>query len=289
MPVVYYLLIKPLSLLPWRVLYIISDILYLILYKIFNYRNKVVSKNMENSFPEKTKSEIRQLKNTFYKHFFDIVVETIKLFSANPEDIIARSKIVNPELLNKYYEQDREVAVVGGHYGNWEYIAISLQPQLKHQMLAIYHQLKNKFFEKVMFESRTRTGMIFVSRKSVRAGFFENNDNKYVVVFGADQFPTNAKKVHFATFLNQRTAVAFGPEKFAKERNMVVVWGDNKRVSRGHYEITFKVLTENPIDEKPGVITEMHTKALEEEILRDPAYWLWTHKRWKKEKPHWTE
>ena len=289
MPILYYLIIKPISLLPWRVLYVISDILYLLLYKVFRYRIKVVTQNMVNSFPEKSKSEIAALKNTFYKHFFDIVVETIKLFSANPQDVIDRSTIINPELLNQYHEQGREVAVVGGHYGNWEYIALSLQPQLNHQVLAIYHQFKNKFFEKVMFESRTRTGMIFVSRNSVRAGFFENNDNKYAVVFGADQFPTNAKKVHITTFMNQRTAVAFGPEKFAKERNMVVVWGDNKRVGRGRYEITFKLLTESPKDETPGAITEMHTKALEEEILRAPAYWLWTHKRWKKEKAHWKE
>ena len=289
MLVLYYLFIKPLSLLPWNMLYVISDLLYLIVYKVFRYREKVVSKNMKNAFPEQSSKALRQLKNTFYRHFFDIVVETIKLFSAKPEEVISRSKIINPELLNQYHEKGREVAVVGGHYGNWEYVALSLQPQLKHQVLGIYHQFKNKFFEEVMFASRTRTGMIFVSRNKVRTGFFENNPNKYAVIFGADQFPTNAKKVHFTTFLNQKTAVAFGPEKFAKERDMVVVWGENKRVGRGRYEIKFTLLSENPKDEHPGAITEMHTKALEQEILREPAYWLWTHKRWKKEKPYWTD
>jgi len=289
MPFLYYLLIKPLSLLPWKVLYGISTILYFFLYKMLKYRSRVVTNNLKHSFPEKDPEELLQIQKTFYRHFFDIVVETIKLFSAKPEEIIERSKIINPKVLNQYYDQGREVAVVGGHYGNWEYVAISLQPQLKHQVLGIYHQFKNAFFEKVMFESRTKTGMIFVSRKKVKEGFFKDNDNKYAVIFGADQFPANAKKVHFTTFLNQRTAVAFGPEKFAKERNMVVIWGENTRVGRGRYEITFKVLTENPRDEAPGVITDLHTKALEEEIIKSPAYWLWTHKRWKGEKPHWTE
>jgi len=286
--IVYYLILKPLSLLPWWALYLISDFLNLVIYRIFNYRNDVVSNNLKNSFPEKSEDEIKAIKKEFYKHFFDVIVESIKLFSVNPNDIVERSRVTNPELLDKYAYQGRGIAIVGGHYGNWEYIAIALDPQTKHQTLAIYHQIKNKFFEKVMLESRSKTGMLMVSRNSIRTGFFEGNSEKYAIVFGADQFPQNAKKVHFTTFMNQRTAVAFGPEKIAKERNLVVVWGDNIKVGRGRYELTFKVLTENPKDEKPGHITEMHTRALEEEIRLAPAYWLWTHKRWKKERAYWS-
>jgi len=284
MAILYYLLIKPLSLLPWKALYIISDALYLIIYKLFNYRTKVVNTNLKNSFPDRSEVEIAAIRDKFYSHFFDIIVESIKLFSASSEEIMKRMEVTNPELLDKYYDQGRDLVICGGHYSNWEFVTHAFPPRVKHQMSAIYHQLKNKFFEKIILESRSRGGTLMVSRRETREGYYDAINEPIGIIFGTDQSPSIAKKVFWTTFLGQETAVAFGAEKFAKERNAVVIWGDNEKLGRGKFSVTFKILTESPLDETHGRISELHVAALEKQILKAPAYWLWTHKRWKRKR-----
>lgn len=284
MAILYYLLIKPLSLLPWRALYFISDCLYWIVYKLFKYRTQVVNANLRNSLPDRTTKEIAEIRDRFYHHFFDIIIESIKLFSARSEEIMDRMEVTNPELLDTYYAQGRDLVICGGHYSNWEYVTHAFPPRVKHQMSAIYHQLKNKFFEKIILESRSRGGTLMVSRKQTRDGYYDTVTEPIGIIFGTDQSPSIAKKVYWTTFLGQETAVAFGAEKFAKERNAVVIWGDNEKLGRGKFSVTFKVLTESPVDEPHGRISELHVAALEKQILKAPAYWLWTHKRWKRKR-----
>ena len=204
--------------------------------------------------------------------------------SATTEDIMGRMSLTNPELLNKYFEEGRDIILCGGHYSSWEFTTLAFQPRLKHQTSAIYHQFKNKFFEKIMFDARSKAGMLMVSRSQVKEGFYNSIIEPIAILFGTDQSPTIAKKVYWTTFLGQETAVAFGAEKFAKERNAVVVWADNEKLGRSKFEVSFKVLTDTPLDKPHGQITEMHVRALEEQILREPAYWLWTHKRWKRKR-----
>lgn len=282
--IVYYLLIKPLSLLPFSALYALSDFLNFLIFRVFRYRQKVVTQNLKNSFPDKSWKEIKSIRGKFYSHFFDLIVESIKLFSVAPEKINERMQVTNPEILDKYYEEGRGLVICGGHYSNWEFITTPVETQLKHQTSAIYHQFKNKFLEKIMLDSRSRSGMLMVSRKAVKEGYYDSITEPLAIIFGTDQSPTIAKKVYWTQFLNQETAVAFGAEKFAHERNSVVVWADNEKIGRGQFKVTFRVLSEEPNKEPYGRITELHTKALEEQILQKPEHWLWTHKRWKRKR-----
>lgn len=284
MRLAYYLIFKPISLLPWGVIYFLSDFLYVLMYKIFRYRLKVVNTNLYNSLPDKSEQEISVIRNKFYSHFFDFIMESIKLLSTSTEEIMDRMELTNPELLDKYHAQGRDLIICGGHYSNWEFITLAFQPRLKHQTSAIYHQFKNKFFEKIMLDSRSKAGMLMVSRSKVREGFYDTIKEPIGIIFATDQSPTIAKKVYWTTFLNQETAVAVGAEKFAKERDAVVIWGDNQKLGRGKFRITFQVITETPLEEPHGRITDLHVDILEKQILREPAYWLWTHKRWKRKR-----
>ncbi len=265
-------------------IYGLSDFLYFVVYRVFRYRQKVVDGNLKSSFPDKSEKEIAKIRNKFYHHFFDIIMESIKLFSASTEEIMKRMEVTNPELLDKFYDQGKDLVICGGHYSNWEFVTHAFPPRVKHLMSAIYHQLKNKFFEKVILESRSRGGTLMISRKQTREGYYDTVTEPVGIIFGTDQSPTIAKKVYWTTFLGQETAVAFGAEKFAKERDAVVIWGDNEKLGRGKFRVTFKVLTETPHDEPYGKITDLHVRALEEQILKEPAYWLWTHKRWKRKR-----
>jgi KDO2-lipid IV(A) lauroyltransferase len=281
----YYFIIIPLSWLPYWVLFLISDILYYLIYYLIGFRKNVVFQNLTNSFPDKSSDDIKQLAKKFYRHFCDLIVESVKLFSISEQEIIRRSKFKNPELLNHYYDQGKSIILVAGHYGNWENFAKNCDLQMKHQAVGIYQPLTNTFMEKKFSASRSLYGVILLPKRQVKQYFTENKHLLKCVIFGADQSPSGrTKRVHWMTFLNQDTAVMFGTEKYAKEYNYPVIFAGVNKIKRGIYEIWFELLEENPPDTPHGEITEKHTRRLEQQILAQPEYYLWTHKRWKRKR-----
>lgn len=277
----YYLVILPVSVLPFPILYFISDVLYVFIYKIFGYRKKVVITNLRNSFPDKTEAEINEIARLFYHHFCDVVVESLKSFTISEKQIMKRMVLENPELLNSYYDQGRSIILAGGHYNNWEWIAIAIDQQIKHKSIAIYKTLANKFFDQKMRNTRGRFGLMMISTKKVKAIFDTNKDQLTATIFGNDQSPGRSENNYWMNFLNQDTAVLFGTEKYAREYNLPVLFGTIKKVKRGYYRFNFTVVENDPVHAPYGSITEKTTLLLEKEIINLPQYWLWTHRRWK--------
>jgi KDO2-lipid IV(A) lauroyltransferase len=284
---VYYGIIKPLSWLPLPVLYVISDVAYFLLYHVTGYRKKVVFQNLNHSFPDKSEKEIKKIAAQFYSHLCDTIVESIRLFSMPEKEVIRRCKLLNPEVIDRYYEEGRDVVVVTGHFNNWEFAAVAVTPQVKHHCIGIYQPLTNAFFERKFSVSRKRLGLELLPKTETKDSFRRGREQPSAHYFAADQSPTYSKRVHWMTFLNQETAVAFGTEKYACEFNQPVVFGLVEKVKRGQYEITVHLITDTPNEHPKGWITEKHTRLLEKQIVEKPQYWLWTHKRWKrKRQPH---
>jgi KDO2-lipid IV(A) lauroyltransferase len=280
----YYLVLKPLSLLPFWVLYRISDFLYLILYKILGYRVKVVTTNLKNSFPEKSSEEIADIRNKFYHHLCDIIVESIKLFSISEKEVKKRIRFVNPEVTNAYFEKGQSLMIVGGHCNNWEY-SVTGGLYVSHEMVAIYSPLSNNFFEKKMNESRSRFGIRLLKTKDAKTFFETGPETPSMMIFGSDQSPSSSSKAYWTRFLNQDTAVSYGLEKYAKQLNYPVIFTEISKVKRGYYEFSFELIEDNPSKTSYGEISEKHVRRLEKQIIETPEYWLWSHKRWKREKP----
>lgn len=283
--ILFYLLLKPLSYLPFSVLYRVSDVLFVLLYRIFGFRTKVVLNNLNNSFPEKSEEEINHIAEEFYRHLCDIIVEAIRMFSIPKEELLRRCPVVNPEIFDHYAAQGKSVLLVAGHYNNWELAAVACGPQIVHQTAGIYHPLSNAFMNERALESRSRFGLKMISKKEVKPFFEENKDKLTATMFGADQSPSNSYNAYWTTFLNQDTAVLFGTEKYAKEYDYPVIFGTITKLRRGYYQMSFHTLEDHPADSAYGSISEQHTRALEELIIKAPQYWLWTHKRWKRKRP----
>lgn len=285
MAVLYYLLIKPISLLPLPVTYLLfSDFLYALLFHVIGFRKKVVWTNLTNSFPEKTEAERRQIMKQFYRHFVDLILESIRMFSMPKAEIIRRMILPNPEVLDQYYDAGRSVFIVAGHYNNWELAALVLNARVKHQAAGIYTPLQNPFFNKKLQESRGKLGLELIPKRETGAYFKRTQQHPTATIFGTDQSPTHSRHVHWTRFLNQDTAVMVGSEKYSRQYNYPVIFGFIKKVKRGHYEMRFEVLEDNPATTTDGEITERHTRWLEQEILEAPQYWLWSHKRWKRKR-----
>lgn len=280
--ILYYLILKPLSLLPLPVLHLLSDFIYLILYKIIGYRKKVVFSNIRHSFPEKTEKEIKEIADGFYAHLCDMMVESIRIFSISQEEAIKRCRVINPEVSNRFAEQGRSVLFAAGHYAVWEMAATGFDPQFKHWPFGLIAPIKNKFFFDKFVSSRTKFGTGVVVMQQV-SQFMEKHQDKLIApVFIGDQSPNDPKKrLYWTTFLHQNTPIMLGAEKYAKQYDMPVIFLRQKRVKRGYYTVELILLEEHPRTTAEFEITEKHTRVLEEMIREEPRYWLWSHRRWK--------
>lgn len=280
----FYLFLKPLSMLPMRVLHMFSTGVYYILYRLLGYRKKVVFGNLERSFPEKSSAEIEAIASDFYRHFCDLIFESIRMFSMGQEELQQRAVVTNPALVKEMEKLNKGIILFAGHYNSWEMMGTAFPMFTKLPVAALYSPIKNPFFSKVLSESRGKYGLQLVPKHEGVGMFEAAKDNPTVFLFGGDQSPTSSKKSFWMEFLNQDTAVAFGTEKFAKTYDCAVVFGDIQKVKRGYYTMTFSMISENPREEEHGDITIKHTRKLEEIIRQDPRYWLWTHRRWKRKR-----
>jgi len=270
-----------LSLLPFRVLYLLADFLYLVLYHVIKYRRTVVMVNLKNSFPEKTSEELRSIEKKFYKNLVDIMVETLKMASMSESSIQKRLNITNKELIQNFYHQGRPVMIVTAHYGNWEWgtpIISSLYPD---PCLVVYKPISDKNFEGILNGWRSRFGAIMVPMKSTLRALLACKSDTFCLALVGDQTPVRSETQYFTNFLNQRTAIFLGIEKIAIKMNIPVVYAHLDRVKRGFYECHLTTLFENPKETNEHQITEAHTRFLEQIIIKKPEMWLWSHKRWK--------
>jgi KDO2-lipid IV(A) lauroyltransferase len=253
------------------------------MYRLIGYRKKVVFTNLKNSFPNKSNQELKAIMADFYRHLCDIIMESMKGFTISEKQLRNRLVIKNPEFSNYFADKGQSIIFVGGHYNNWEICAQAFAMYSNHECIGIYKPLSNQFINDKIYTSRSKYGMNLVSMKQTKKSF-EADGKAKAIVFGSDQNPANPKRAHWVQFLNQDTGVLFGVERYAKEYNWPVVFVSISKAKRGHYEVEYSLVTDKPNEQPHGKITEDFTKRLEQDIINQPQYWLWSHKRWKHKK-----
>jgi Kdo2-lipid IVA lauroyltransferase/acyltransferase len=274
------------TLLPLPVLYIFSDLIYLLLYYFPSYRRKVVATNLRNSFPEKSGEEIKSVEKKFYKHLSDLLVETLKLCHMTKTAQNKRFTYSNLEVLDKFREEKRDIIAVLGHYNNWEWPTL-LPHYLKYKTIIIYKPLQNKHFNRFINNQRSKYGIVLTPMSLIIREILnsrKNNINTFSI-FLADQTPAKEDIKHWTTFLNQDTPVYIGAEKVASKYDMAVVFFHIQKIKRGYYNLNIELLFDHSAGLPENLITETYLKRLEEIIIEKPEYWIWSHRRWKHKKP----
>lgn len=291
----YYAIIFPLSKLPFRALYVLSDGFYLLVYYVFRYRREVVWSNIRNAFPEKTDAEVLAISKQFYHNFCDLIVENIKFFSISAEEAKRRCVFPNPELVNRLYDNNPCLFGMTGHLGNWELAGISTGLHVKFWPVVSYKPFSNQAFEKMMTEIRSRFFSIVpyfhikaTTQHTIDTGLFPINkrdpQRKPVFIFLPDQAPSQKNSFFWVNFLNQETAFYTKVEDMAREFNLPVVFCNIARVSRGNFRVDLTLITERAASTAPFEITTKYTQLLEACIRENPHNWLWSHKRWKRKR-----
>ena len=280
----YYCLIYPSSLMPMRMMYIFTDFFYLLLISILPYRRKVVRKNINLSFPEKTKKEKRKIERKFYRHLTDLLAEGAKNLSISEKQLLRRFRVENPEVIERLFQQNKNVLLISGHYNNWEWLITGQNLLFSHQAVGIGMPLTNGFWNRKLNARRSRFGMKVIHSNNVYDFFNQNRETTATLVL-ADQSPGDSNKCYWLDFLNQKTGVVFGPELLANKYNQAVVYFSIHKKKRGHYIMRLNEITSSPRELPYGEITERFTRLLEKTIQAKPENWIWSHKRWKRKVP----
>lgn len=274
-------LIYLLSLIDLRILYFLSDVIAFVLKHFIQYRKKVILENLYRSFPEKNEIEIEQIAAAFYTNLSDIIVETIKMVSISKSELNKRCRFTNMEVLNQYYESQKSVIGVCGHFNNWEFGALALSTVVPHQILGVYKPLTSSSWDDYFKKIRSRFGTHLVPMKSTFREIVKHKNISTLTTLVVDQTPHRNEINYRTTFLNQDTAVFLGTEKLAKLTGYPVIYLSMHRIRRGYYEVTILPVTEHPAEEAEYAITTKHLSLLENDIRQQPSNWLWSHRRWK--------
>ncbi|MDR6301133.1 lysophospholipid acyltransferase family protein [Mesonia maritima] len=282
-----YLLSYPflwlISILPFSVLYKLSDFIYFWIYKVFGYRKKVVVSNIKAAFPEKSSEEIKTITKGFYQHFVDIFLEMIKSLSISDKELKKRFKIKNPEVLEQLESQQKSYIIMTGHYASYEWINALHFYGLRYKAYGVYKQLKNKEFDRLVKKIRSKYNTTMLSTKEVTRQIIKNQRAGILSSYGmiADQAPKGAKSKYWRNFMGRKVPVFIGSEFIAKKLDLAVTYLHIQKVKRGYYEAKFIILTEHAKKVKDYQITDKYFELLEMQIKNAPAFYLWTHKRWK--------
>ena len=279
----YYCIVYPLSLLPLWVLYRMSDLIFLLFMSVLPYRKKVVKANIERSFPDLSSKDQAVLVRGFYRHFSDLLIESIKNLSISKDELLRRMTVINPEVLQDLQKNGKSTIFVSGHFNNWEWFITAQALLVPNASYGIGMPLSNGFWDKKLTERRQRFGLTVVHAQNYKTMF--NQSKPVSVLVLSDQAPADARKSYWMEFLHQQTPILFGVEQMANEFDLNVVYFQLKKVKRGYYEIEFKTLTTEARNLSYGQLTEQHVQLLEQSILEEPCHWLWSHKRWKREIP----
>jgi len=289
MQLLIYVIVYPflwvISKLPFKLIYILSDAVYILVYNVFAYRKKVVVNNLKLAFPDYSKSQHEAIAKKFYKHLCDMIFEAIKSISISKEEAEKRFQLENLSIFSELEKKNKSAVLILGHYGNWEWIFI-LQTFINHKGYGIYKRLKNKYFDRLVKRIRAKYDTYLITTKETVKVLNEVNAKGELTVSGfiSDQSPKRDKAFHWQEFMGVEVPVYTGAEMMAKKLDHAVVFTKISKVKRGHYKCSFELINDQPKLIPDYKITDQFLTLLEKQIHEEPAYYLWTHKRWKHRK-----
>jgi KDO2-lipid IV(A) lauroyltransferase len=265
---------------PFPVLYFFSDIIRLLLQHVIRYRRKTIWNNLRKSFPEKNHTELRAIFNDCYINLADILIEGIKGLRMTEAELQSRYPFYNKAILTTYLEKNQSVIAVNAHFSNWEWAVLGYGYKFPNKSIGIYKTIQNEYINEYVNELRAKSSIQLLSTRETRMVADEMPKGKILVLMG-DQNPSNIKDAIWVTFFGRDTACLHGIEKYSRQYNLPVVFAEIKRIQRGHYQLQFEKLVENPNELEYGAITQLYMSRCEKNILLHPGDWLWSHKRWK--------
>ena len=275
------LCLTALSLLPLSILYLLADFLYLLVYRVIGYRKQVVRQNLQHAFPEKNDVEIAAIEKKFFHYLVSLIVEIVKMKSISASALQKRVKFKNKDLVEAYLADNESVIFCSSHNGNYEWVCMAIGMAFSAQHYPIYKPLSNQAFGHWFLKMRSKFGNKMVAMRQTLRSIQSSKNDLTIYTFGSDQAPSREDSIYWTSLLNQETSIQLGVEKIARKTNRPVFYLKTRRLKRGYYEVDCIPVCLEPAITAEYEITELHTRILEDMLREEPAYWLWSHRRWK--------
>ena len=278
-------MIKFFSRLPLRALYVFSSFLYLVAFYVVRHRHRVIRGQLEKVFPDASDAERERIHKRFLKNFCDVVVEVLKSVSMTEADMRAHVKILNLDVARRHLDAGQSVMLVTSHLCNWEWLLHGVTLQLGYPVDAAYKPLHDQWAERLMLKIRSRFGARLVPAKELLADFLRRRGVVRAVAMNADQAPVSTDNRYWTLFLGQDTAFYIGAEQIARATRLPIFYVAVRRIRRGYYEVELRRLWDGREATGPNAVTERYARACEIDVLKSPADWLWSYRRWRLKKP----
>ncbi len=278
-------MIKFFSRLPLRALYAFSSFLYLLAFYVVRHRHQVIRGQLEKVFPDASDAERERIHKRFLKNFCDVVVEVLKSVSMTEADMRAHVNIVNLSEARRHLDAGQSVMLVTSHLCNWEWLLHGVTLQLGYPVDAAYKPLHDQWAERLMLKIRSRFGARLVPAKELLADFLRRRGIVRAVAMNADQAPVSTDKRYWTQFLGQDTAFYIGAEQIARATRLPILYVAVRRIRRGYYDVELRPLWDGREVTEPNTVTERYARACEIDVLKSPADWLWSYRRWRLKKP----
>ncbi len=287
------------SKLPWMVLNTFSGLVYVLVYRVLNYRLKVVRDNLKKSFPNHTAIDLKKIEEGYYSHLSDLMLETIKGQSLTKNQISDRVHLENKDLLDDFSQNGKSALIILSHSGNWEWSCLAASHYTKMPFYVVYKPLSDVGFNSFFFRMRSKFGAYPISMNETLRMVSQNTENPYFLAMVGDQNPGNINNIHWDTFLNQETAFLNGPAKIAERFKLPVIYLKSKKTKRHQYTLIPELIVDwgNSNSKQVNLDSDNHSnmesnwnantimkeiiKHTESEIIEQPEIWLWSHRRWK--------
>jgi KDO2-lipid IV(A) lauroyltransferase len=278
-------MIKLISRLPWALLYGLSAFLYFLAYYMVHHRAHVIREQLEKVFPELSAAQRDVIHKQFLRNFCDVAIELLKSVSMSEAEMRRRMHVTNADLARRYLDAGQSVMLMTSHLGNWEWLLHGVTLQLGYPVDAAYKPLHDQWAERLMLELRSRFGARLVPAKDLLADFFKRRGVVRAIGMNADQAPVSTDQRYWTQFLGQDTAFYVGAEQIARATRLPILYARVKRVRRSYYEVEFLPLWDGRETLEPNEVTERYARACEADVLKRPADWLWSYRRWRLQKP----
>ena len=284
-----YWILFAVSLCPLWVLYRLSDLFFLLICHVLRYRKKVVYTNLKACFPNKEQKEIKKLAHAFYRHFCDLFVEVLKGYSLSDRALKKRVELITPDAISQISQSSEGTLVICSHYGNFEWMTsrLDLASTENGQIptYGIYSPFRSAVFEHLMTRLRTRRGMELIPMRKAMIQSLRKLSQTCMLGLIADQSPSRQDSRYYVSFLGRPTAFHTSAAKLALRVKGGVFFADMRKKKRGYYSLELIPVSKKEFlpasREQIFAFTDLHASLLEDAVLDQPAYWLWSHKRWK--------
>lgn len=289
MQLIVYIFLYPflwlISILPFRLLYLFSDFVYVIIYRLIGYRKKTVRANLKLAFPNLSEGERLEIEKKSYIHLCDMFLEMIKTISISRKEIESRFRFTNLDVYHELEKKQKSIALMCAHYASYEWV-VSMNHYVNFKGYGIYKKIANPHFDKLVKDIRSKYEAYLITTKETKATIEENAKNNVLGIYGfaSDQTPRWSNKLYWHHFMGIETPIHIGAESLAKQYNMNVIYLRVKKIRRGYYEATFDIMTDDVQSIPNYKLSEDFMARVEQQIYEQPEYYLWTHKRWKHKK-----